>query len=150
MPKDTPVRDHIPVSDNVTDFALWPAGLEQEMRANFDNGCVGTSLVSETGRVRVWHLALPAGQRLAFHRHVNPYFWTALTAGRARAYHSDGTIVEVDYTPGMTRHYHYDKGEFMLHSLENIGQTELRYTTVELLDNPPLPVPDSVRATPTT
>lgn len=147
MPKDTARHDHIPISDNAADFAHWPAGLEAEMRAAFDNGCVGTTLVSETERVRVWHLVLPAGARLGFHRHVNPYFWTALTAGRARAYHSDGSVADVDYFPGMTRHYHYGPGEFMLHSLENIGQTELRYTTVEFLDatNPALPIPDSLR-----
>lgn len=145
MPKDNALRDHIPLSTDPADFAGWPAGLEAEMRANFNNGLVGTLLVSETDRVRVWHLALPAGARLAFHRHVNPYFWTSLTAGRARAYHSDGSVVEVDYYPGMTRHYHYDEGEFMLHTLENIGDTELRYTTVEFLENTPLPVPDSVR-----
>lgn len=150
MPKDSARHDHIPISDNPADFAHWPAGLEAEMRASVGNGCVGTTLVSETDRVRVWHLALAPGARLPFHRHVNPYFWTALTEGRARAYHSDGSVAEVDYYPGMTRHYHYGPDEFMLHTLENIGQTELRYTTVEFLDgtNPPLTVPDSVRLTP--
>lgn len=149
MPKDTARNDHIPMIDDPAAFADWPDGLEAEMRANFDNGCVGTTLVSETDRVRVWHLALPVGARLKFHRHVSPYFWTSLTAGRARAYHSDGSVAEVDYYPGMTRHYHYGPGEFMLHTLENIGETELRYTTVEFLDatDPPLDVPDSLRLT---
>lgn len=38
----------------------------------------------------------------------------------------------------------------MLHSLENIGEGELRFTTVEFLDglNPALPVPESVRLQP--
>jgi oxalate decarboxylase/phosphoglucose isomerase-like protein (cupin superfamily) len=38
----------------------------------------------------------------------------------------------------------------MLHSLENIGDTPLMFTTVEFLDgtNAALPLPDSVRLTP--
>lgn len=53
MPKGDTRRDHIHVSDNPADFAGWPEGLEAEMRASFDNGCVGNLLVSETDRVRV-------------------------------------------------------------------------------------------------
>ena len=81
---------------------------------------------------------------------MNPYFWPALTDGRARAYFSDGRIAETGYHKGQTRHYHYGPGEFMLHSLENIGEGELRFTTVEFLDglNPALPVPESVRLQP--
>lgn len=38
-------------------------------------------------------------------------------------------------------------GEYMIHDLENIGDTVLAYTTVEFLDsaNPALPVPDAAR-----
>ena len=41
----------------------------------------------------------------------------------------------------------YGPGEYLLHSVENIGDTELLFTTVEFLHsaNPPLPVPDGVR-----
>ena len=42
----------------------------------------------------------------------------------------------------MTRHFHFDEGEFMLHDLINIGDTELVFTTVEFKNspNPPLPI----------
>jgi hypothetical protein len=41
----------------------------------------------------------------------------------------------------------YGPGEYLLHSVENVGKTDLLFTTVEFLNspNPPLPVPDSVR-----
>ena len=128
-------------------YADWPRDVLDDMRANADSGLVGSVLVSETDRLRVWHLHLPAGQRCAFHRHVNPYFWTALTPGRARTYFSTGEVTEMDYTAGQTQHYHYDDGEFMLHSLENTGATDLTFVTVEHLDGPnrPLPVPDAAR-----
>ncbi len=49
--------------------------------------------------------------------------------------------------PGDTRHLSYGPGEYLLHSVENIGDTDLLFTTVEFLQsaNPPLPVPDGVR-----
>ena len=43
---------------------------------------------------------------------------------------------------GQTRHFHFGPGEYLLHDIENIGDTDLVFTTVEHLDsaNPPLPV----------
>lgn len=140
-------NDHIELATDPAAFADWPAGLYEEMIANWDNGCVGTVLVSETERVRVWQLTLAPGCRCAFHRHVNPYFWSVFTPGKTRNYHASGEITEKEYTVGETRHYHYGPGESMAHSIENIGDTELVFATVEFLDgtNPPLEVPDSVR-----
>jgi hypothetical protein len=68
------------------------------------NGCVGSVLVSETDKVRVWHLHLPAGKRCAFHRHVLDYFWTCHSHGKARGYFEDGAIRDVTHFPGDTRH----------------------------------------------
>ncbi len=146
-PENSIAPDHIATNPDPAAFAAWPAEIYAEMQGAHDNGCVGSSLVSETDRVRVWHLSLAPGARCGFHRHVNPYFWTALTAGTARAYVSDGKIVETGYYAGQTQHYHYGPGDYMLHSLENIGETELAFTTVEFLDgtNPPLAIPDEMR-----
>lgn len=147
-PRDEPPRrDHIETATDPAAFADWPEDVRQDMADNSNNGCVGTTLVSETDRLRVWHLHLAPGARCAFHRHVNPYFWTAMTSGSARTYFSDGRVVDMEYHVGETRHYHYDPGEYMLHSLENTGQTELVFVTVEHLETPglALEVPDSVR-----
>ena len=144
---DRPKSDHIETATDPSVFASWPDEVYREMLDNQDNGMVGSQLVSETEKLRVWHLHLDPGQRLAFHRHVNPYFWSALTAGRARTYFSDGRIVEVDYTQGQTQHYHYAPGEYMLHALENIGDAVLSFATVEFLENPgaALSIPDHAR-----
>lgn len=127
--------------------AHWPKELQDDLESNRFNGCVGSVLVSETDRVRVWHLRLPPGKRCAFHRHVLDYFWTCHTYGSARGYFEDGRIVDVNHFPGDTKHMHYGPGEYLLHSVENIGETELLFTTVEFKqsDNPPLPVPDGIR-----
>jgi hypothetical protein len=127
--------------------AHWPEALQREFEENAFSGCVGSVLVSETDRLRVWHLHIPPGKRCTFHRHVNAYFWTAHNAGKARGYYHDGRIVDVSHYPGETKHFTFGPGEFFAHSVENIGDTDLLFTTVEFLDGPnePLPVPDSVR-----
>ena len=127
--------------------AAWPAELQRDFEAGEFSGCVGSVLVSETDRVRVWYLHIPVGTRCGFHRHVLNYFWTALSDGRARNYFEDGRIVEGRHHKGQTKHFDFGDGEHMLHCVENIGDTDLSFTTVEFLDGPnvPLPVPDGVR-----
>lgn len=138
---------HIETNPDPAAFAHWPAGVYEEMLASHDNGCVGSVLVSETDRVRVWHLHIPVGKRCGFHRHVNPYFWSALTAGKARGYFSSGLIRDTTHYVGETKHFYYGPGDYMLHSVENIGDTDLSFATVEFLDgtNPALALPDGVR-----
>ncbi len=128
-------------------FTEWPAGLQAEMHADPLNAAVGSTLVSETDKVRVWHLLIPAGQRCAFHRHVLDYFWTCHTHGTARGYYEDGSITETVHFPGDTRHLTYARDEHLVHCVENIGATDLLFTTVEFKHsaNAPLPVPDEVR-----
>ena len=126
--------------------AALPLALKEEFVARAGNGQVGSRLVSETERVRVWHLSLKPGERIGFHTHVLDYFWTAVTAGQARSHYGDGRTVEVSYLTGDTQHHRYGLGEFMIHDLENIGETELVFTTVEFLDsaNAPLELPANV------
>ena len=123
----------------------WPPWLVQEFERERGepNGCVGTELLSESERVRVWTIRLQPGERVGFHRHVLDYFWSAITPGRGRQHLQDGSTVEHAYQAGETRHESYRKGEFKVHDLENIGDTELVFATVEFLNsaNPPLPIP---------
>lgn len=127
--------------------AAWPEALRREFEDNQFNGCVGSILVSETDRLRVWHLRLPPGKRCNFHRHVLDYFWTAHNPGRARGYYHDGRILDVTHHAGETKHFTFPLGDFFVHSVENIGETELLFTTVEFKDsaNAPLPVPAEMR-----
>jgi quercetin dioxygenase-like cupin family protein len=108
---------------------------------------VGNALVSESDRVRVWTIRLKPGQRIGFHRHVLDYFWTAVTGGRGRQHVHDGTTVEYTYAPGETRHETYGSGQFKVHDLENLGDKEMVFMTIEFLQsaNKPLPLPAGVR-----
>ena len=128
----------------------WPAALKQEFarEAERPNGCVGSELLSETDRTRVWMIRLAPGQRIGFHRHVLNYFWTSVNGGRGRQHLMDGSTVEYSYYPGETRHEAYGAGEFKVHDLENLGDQDMIFMTVESIEgsaNRPLTIPDSVR-----
>jgi quercetin dioxygenase-like cupin family protein len=132
-----------------TDKSAWPSALVQEFEreAKNNNGCVGNQLVSENDKVRVWTIRLRPGERFGFHRHVLDYFWTAVSGGRGRQHLMDGTTVEYSYQPGETRHETYGAGEYKVHDLENIGDDDLVFMTVEFLDstNKPLAIPQAAR-----
>jgi beta-alanine degradation protein BauB len=68
-------------------------------------------------------------------------------ADRAPQHVHDGTTVEYTYAPGETRHEHYGAGQFKVHDLENLGDKEMVFMTIEFLQsaNKPLPLPETVR-----
>ena len=129
--------------------AEWPPAIkaEFERETRSPNGCVGTELLSETDKVRVWIIRLKPGERAGFHRHVLDYFWTSVNGGRARQHLMDGSTVEHTYSAGETRHESYGPGEFKVHDLENLSSEDMIFNTIEFLDsaNKPLPIPDRVR-----
>ena len=132
-----------------SDSAEWSAELkaEFERESRNPNGCVGSTLLSENDRVRVWIIRLKPGERIGFHRHVLDYFWTSVNGGRARQHLMDGSTVELNYFPGETRHEIYGMGQYKVHDLENLGSEDMIFNTIEFLDsaNTPLPIPDKVK-----
>jgi quercetin dioxygenase-like cupin family protein len=140
------------MTDKSTDRAeksAWPPAIaaEFERERQNNNGCVGTRLLSESERVRAWIIRLAPGERIGFHRHVLDYFWTSVTGGRGRQHVHDGSTVEYTYRPGETRHETYGLGEFKVHDLENLGDKEMVFMTIEFLNsaNKPLALPEKVR-----
>ena len=132
-----------------TDHSTWPDAIAKEFeqeRAN-PNPCVGSRLLSENEKVRVWEIRLQPGERIGFHRHVLDYFWTSVSGGRGRQHVHDGTTVEYTYQPGETRHETYGAGECKVHDLENLGDKEMVFMTIEFLNsaNAPMALPEQVR-----
>ena len=131
------------------DRLAWPPEITAEFACEqkSPNPCVGNELLSESERVRVWIIRLQPGERIGFHRHVLDYFWTCVTGGRGRQHVHDGTTVEYTYAPGETRHETYAGGECKVHDLENLGDKEMVFMTIEFLQsaNQPLPLPRDVR-----
>lgn len=143
MTNESYLRD-LPLAGDLvgSNFDGWPDALKAEFAKHAHDGHVGSRLLSQDNRVRVWEIRLAPGERWHAHRHVLDYFWTAVNAGNSRQHTHDGTTREVSYSAGDTRHFHFGPGEFLLHDIENVGHTELVFTTVEHLDsdNPPLPI----------
>ncbi len=137
-PKDLPIAGTV-IGEN---YEGWTEDIKKEFDQLASDGHVGSQLLFENHRVRVWEIRLVPGQRWHAHQHALDYFWTAITAGRSRQRTYDGTTREVSYSPGDTRFYSFGPGESLLHDLENVGDTELVFSTVELLEsaNPPLPL----------
>jgi beta-alanine degradation protein BauB len=131
------------------DMSAWPAAIAEEFERekHNPNGCVGSTLLSESEKVRVWIIRLAPGERFGFHRHVLDYFWTSVSGGRGRQHLMDGTTVEYSYQPGETRHETYGLGECKVHDLENLGDKEMVFMTIEFLNsaNKPLALPERVR-----
>ncbi len=105
---------------------------DREFTEAVHNDRIGTELVHETDKMRIWHIRLQPGERLAAHHHEYPYFWTALNDGVARSCNAAGEIFESDCSQGDTRYFADLSAEnSLLHDLENIGDTELVFVTVE-------------------
>jgi hypothetical protein len=113
----------------------WSPELKEEFARHSHDGHVGSRLLFETNRVRVWEIRLAPGERWHAHRHVLDYFWIATTDGRSRQHTSDGTTRDVNYHAGDSKHFTFQRGEYLLHDLNNTGDTELVFATVEHLDS---------------
>jgi len=96
------------------------------------NRDIATRLLLKNDRVRIWELRLDPGERSPFHWHTTTYFFVCVDGGRARTRFPNGTVIEMDYEAGFTWFTEIgDQPE--VHDLENVGDTVLRFTTVELL-----------------
>jgi hypothetical protein len=111
-----------------------PADFTEELSAAQSNFDVGTTLWFENARIRVWEILLRPGERGAFHSHVTNYFWTVVEGSRGLQRFADGTFVVRDYRVGETRYLEHTPETALIHDLENIGDSDLRFVTVELLD----------------
>jgi len=93
---------------------------------------VGTAVRFENDHVRVWEIVLEPGERGPFHAHTQTYFWTVVDPGRGKQRFADGTFVVRDYQPGETKYLVHSPDDPMIHDLENVGSTTMRFITVEL------------------
>ena len=48
--------------------SAWPGSIREAFEANQLNGRIGTRLLSETDRVRVWEIRLAPGERIGMAR----------------------------------------------------------------------------------
>jgi len=127
-------RETIDNSVIVEEGSFEPADFEEELAAAPANLDVGTTLWFENQRIRVWEIRLEPGERGPFHNHTRNYFWTVVEGSRGLQRFADGTFIVRDYKVGDTRYLEHTPDDSLIHDLENVGDTALRFVTVELLD----------------
>ena len=111
-----------------------PTDYAEELAAAGDNRQLGTSVWFENDHVQVWEVRLDPGERGAFHIHDQTYFWTVVESGRGKQRFMDGTFIVRDYSLGETRYLEQSPENSLIHDLENVGETTLRFVTVALKD----------------
>lgn len=100
---------------------------------------VGTRLLFENDRVRVWDLALAPGEWLESHLHREDFFFIVAAGGHLR--HADpnnpADAHEVRYEDGQVVFIEAPE-EILHHRLTNIGTKPYRNFVIELKPSPPI------------
>ncbi len=107
---------------------------ENELAQAPNNREVGTRLLFENEHINVWEVRLKPGERGRFHAHTQRYFWTVVDAGIGRQRSADGSYRVREYRVGETQYQDHGPDNVMIHDLENAGEAEIRFITVELMD----------------
>ena len=112
---------------------MFPDVSVTELERAATNYEVGTRLLYENDRVRVWDITLQPGERLPFHCHRTSYFYRCESGGRWRLRTIEGDEVLGQNGVGAVTFRDLVDGQVLIHELTNVGEEPLRYTTVELL-----------------
>lgn len=107
----------------------------EELANARDNREIGTTVEFENETARVWTIELAPGERVPFHCHAETYFWICVDPGRALIRRDDGTIETYEFPVGETRFSYLDEDNALIHDLENVGDSPMRFVTVELLQS---------------
>ena len=91
---------------------------------------VGTELLFENDRVRVWDLRLAPGERAGFHRHSHDYFFVVIGGGTLQAVRN-GKKGEPRPMKDGEVHWRNIQGEDV-HEAVNVGDAPWRNIVVEL------------------
>ena len=95
---------------------------------------IGTQLLFENDRVRVWDLRLAPGQSTGLHRHTNDYLYVVIGDGKLQACDADGRPrPAMEMRDGEVR-FREIKSEDV-HEAVNVGDGPWRNIIVELKDN---------------
>ena len=107
--------------------------MSEELEWASSNFTAGSRLLFENDRIRVWDITLAPGARLPFHCHRTSYFYRCESAGVSRVGRLDGGAETYDSALDEVTFHEIPLGETRIHDITNVGETVLRFTTVELL-----------------
>jgi len=93
---------------------------------------VGTRLLFENDRVRVWDLSLEPGDGSGLHRHTNDYFYVVIGGGTLARGNPDGSRGEPRTMIDGEVHFRSIE-DADVHEAINVGETTWRNIVVELV-----------------
>lgn len=88
---------------------------------------IGTRVLEETARVKVWALDLDPGESSEWHAHQNDYVFVVVEGGRLLAEYADGAAHETDSRPG-----DFSINSPSTHRVTNTGGTRYRNIIIEI------------------
>ncbi len=94
---------------------------------------VGTKLLFENDRVRVWDLALAPGESTGVHRHASDYFFVTIGGGLLQGADEDGKKGDPREMGDGEVHWRSLEGQDAIHEAINIGDEPWRNIVVEML-----------------
>jgi quercetin dioxygenase-like cupin family protein len=96
---------------------------------------VGTRLLFENDRVRVWDLCLPPGEASGVHRHQDDYLYIVIGDGQLQRRDADGSLGPVKTMQDGDVVFRSLEGDDV-HEAVNAGDGPWRNIVVELIDQP--------------
>ena len=97
---------------------------------------VGSRILFENDRVRVWDLRLAPGESTGVHAHHCDYFYVVIGDGELNAINPDGSTLHCGTMRDGDVHYRAIDGEPAVHEAINAGKQEWRNIIVELKEKP--------------
>jgi len=94
---------------------------------------VGTTLLFENGRVRVWELTLAPGSDCEPHRHENDYLMLYPAPAVIGATLDDGRPVTQHLDAGMVAYREVGAAGLAPHAIRNVGDAPSTHFVIELL-----------------
>ena len=96
------------------------------------NENLGTRLMLENDRIRIWEHRVPSGATGPMHLHRRPYFSTVVHGSSGDTLDPDGNVIEhFTLTPGTV--LYVDEHLPETHALRNTGDEEILIVTTEFL-----------------
>lgn len=99
---------------------------------------VGTRLLFENERVRVWDLCLQPGESTGLHRHTTDFLYVVIGGGTVQTVYPDGSSDAPRHMQDGDVRFRTVETE-SVHAAVNCGEAPWRNIVVELKDPPPLP-----------
>lgn len=99
--------------------------------ANTVSNEVGSTLLFENDRVRVWDLRLEPGESIGLHRHSLDYFYVVIGDGKLQGVDGQGRAQEAREMNDGEVHFR-EVGDDAIHEAINVGDKLWRNIVVEL------------------